>query len=141
MRDLLFKFAKLLSETDHFVCRVCGRAFYCIADIRKGSIRSRDIFECAHASNGLDATNTGSDTALAHYSEYADITGAFNVRTTAQFHRKAIGAHRQYAHLVTVFLPEQCRGARLYGGVHAHLLGEYLGVTTHLVIHNFRDLR
>ena len=56
--------------------------------------------------------------------------------TAAKLHRKAISAHRQYAHFVTVFLTEKSGSTCRNRGLHVHFLGKDFSITAHLVVYD-----
>ena len=58
----------------------------------------------------------------------------------AKLYRKAISAHRQYAHFVTVFLTEKSGSACRNSGLHVHFLGKNFSITAHLVVYDCCNL-
>ena len=103
-----------------------------LLDVTQGILDGVKHFLDASTGNGLDTADTGSDTALADDAYHTDVARVGHMGTTAQLNRVAILDH---AHMVTVFLSEECHSTHLLGLFDRHLavfLARH-GFTNHLV--------
>ena len=96
-------------------------ALHCLGDLLHLCFHFFIITEYAVTGQRLDTTHASCDTSLRYDLEGGDHTGILYMGTAAQLHGEI--SHVDHAHLIAIFLTEQCHSAGLLRLVQRHDLG------------------
>src|SRR5690606_560530 len=113
--QLFFQLTTAGNQLLDFVADVIGIAFQSTGNAVQCGFFTGDVIQRSLPYDGFNTTDTRRDAAFGADFQQADITGAFNVGTTAQLNGEVVHTHGEYAHFVVVFFTKQCHGAGFTG--------------------------